>query len=105
LHTLRAETARARPALERALAIAQELGVPGLIPNTLAHVGHAYSLAGRHDEGRTLLEQGLERSEAIGSGYVRASSLRWFAEVCLAAGDEARARDAAEQALAHTRAH
>ncbi len=105
LYVLTGDTARAIAALERGLAICQERDVVALVPIVLAHLGYAYFLAGRHDEGRGRMEQALDRSSVMGAGYVRGRLLCWLGEAYLAAGDEARAHDAAEQALAHARAH
>ena len=65
VHLLRGDYERATGPLERGLVIDRLSDIPLLFPLVAAPLGLAYALAGRHDEGLRLLEEAIERAEAM----------------------------------------
>jgi len=74
--------------------------------NVLARLGHAFTLAGRPQEGRDLLE-GVERSATSMSstGVGRAMQLAWLGEAYLREGQLDEAREHAKESVSLARQH
>jgi len=103
VHELRGEFARAVPLLERAVACGREHEVTLLVPAALGSLARAYGMVGRVADGLGVLEQFLA---AAAPSAIRASEVYGYAklgELCLVAGDLARAQGFAARSLAMAR--
>ena len=72
--------------LERGLVIDRLSDIPLLFPLVAAPLGWAYALAGRHDEGLRLLEDAIERAEAMEWAGNHAIRILWLGRAHLLAG-------------------
>src|SRR5438552_1309735 len=86
VHLLRGDYERATGPLERGLVIDRLSDIPLLFPLVAAPLGLAYALAGRHDEGLRLLEEAIERAEAMEWVSNHAIRLVWLGRAHLLAG-------------------
>jgi len=84
---LRGDCAGAIGPLERGLVIGRLSDIPFLFPFVAAPLGWAYVLAGRHEEGRRLLEDALERAEAMEFAANHALRLAWLGQAHLRGGN------------------
>src|SRR5262245_23038900 len=96
---LKGAHAEAMPPLERALVISRLSDIPLLFPAVAAPLGLAYALEGRHDEGIRLLEEAVERTEAMELGANHALRLVWLARANALAGNPEAARRVGLRAL------
>jgi tetratricopeptide (TPR) repeat protein len=74
-------------------------------PRIASLLGGLYSLAGRPQQGRPLLEEAIDRSESMHLVTGRSMMLVWLAESWMAVGDLARAWDVGQRALRLAREH
>jgi len=88
----RGEHLKAIAPLERALVISRLSDIPLLFPAAAAPLGLAYALEGRCDEGIGLLEEAVERTEAMELGANHALRLVWLGRSNLLAGNPEAAR-------------
>jgi tetratricopeptide (TPR) repeat protein len=72
--------------LERGLVTDRLSDIPLLFPLVAAPLGWAYALTGRHDEGLRLLEEAIERAEAMEWAANHAIRLLWLGRAHLLAG-------------------
>ena len=86
VHLLRGDHERATGPLERGLVIDRLSDIPLLFPLVAAPLGLAYALAGRHDEGLRLLDEAIERAEAMEWVSNHAIRLVWLGRAHLLAG-------------------
>jgi tetratricopeptide (TPR) repeat protein len=105
LHGRHGDYAKAIESLERGLAISHVSGIPPLFPLVAAPLGWVYARAGRHDEGLRLLQDAVQRAEAMEFAANHALRLAWLAEVYLLAGDGDAAKRLALRALDLARRH
>jgi tetratricopeptide (TPR) repeat protein len=105
LHGRHGDYAKAIESLERGLAISHVSDIPVLFPLIAAPLGWVYARAGRHDEGLRLLQDAVQRAEAMEFAANHALRLAWRAEVYLLAGDGDAAKRLALRALELTRRH
>jgi tetratricopeptide (TPR) repeat protein len=96
---------RALTLLERALGICQDAGIPLFFPWTAAHLGAAYTLAGRVANAVPLLTQAMEQTTGMGMVFFQARCRLPLGEAHLLAGRLEEAHTHAEGALAHARKH
>jgi class 3 adenylate cyclase/tetratricopeptide (TPR) repeat protein len=89
--------------LERALELCHQWELRAWFPNIAAGLGEAYTRAGRLEEGRILLEQAVEQTEALGVLTGHAYEVAMLADNILLSGDveaaQRLARRASEVAL------
>jgi class 3 adenylate cyclase/tetratricopeptide (TPR) repeat protein len=86
LHALRGDDESAISTLERGLVTARVADLPLLFPFIAAPLGWVYARAGRHAEGLRVLEEALERAEAMEFTANHALRLAWLAEAHFLAG-------------------
>ena len=86
IHLFRGDCEKAIGPLERGLVIDRLSDIPFLFPFVAAPLGWAYVLAGRHDEGLRLLEEAIERAEAMEWTGNHAIRLVWLGRAHLLAG-------------------
>ena len=86
IHLFRGDCEKALGPLERGLVIDRLSDIPLLFPLVAAPLGWAYALAGRHDEGLRLLEEAIERAEAMEWSGNHAIRLVWLARANQQAG-------------------
>ena len=96
---LRGERVRAMAPLERALVISRLSDIPLLFPAASAPLGLAYALEGRYAEGIQLLEEAVERTEAMELGANHALRLVWLGRANWLAGNPEPARRLGLRAL------
>jgi tetratricopeptide (TPR) repeat protein len=96
---------RALPWLERAMGICQHADLPAFLSLMAAHLGEAYTLAGRVADAVPLLTQAVEQATALEMVAHQALCGLTLAEAQLLAGRLQEAHAVAERVLAHTRAH
>ena len=89
---LRGGHAKAIAPLERALVISRLSDILLLFPAVAAPLGLAYALEGRHAEGLPLLEEAVERTEAMELGANHALRLVWLGRGHQLAGNPEAAR-------------
>jgi tetratricopeptide (TPR) repeat protein len=87
------------PMLERALELCDRWTLRAWFPNIATGLGEAYTRAGRVDEGRLLLEQAVEQTEALGAVTGHAYEVAMLADNVLLSGDIAAAQRLAHRAL------
>jgi class 3 adenylate cyclase/tetratricopeptide (TPR) repeat protein len=87
LHILRGDCGSAIGPLERGVVITRLSDIPILFPLVAAPLGWAYVLVGRHEEGLRLLEDAVERAEAMEFAANHALRLVWLAQAHLLAGN------------------
>jgi class 3 adenylate cyclase/tetratricopeptide (TPR) repeat protein len=87
------------PMLERALELCDRWALRAWFPNIATGLGEAYTRAGRVDEGRLLLEQAVEQTEALGAVTGHAYEVAMLADNVLLSGDIAAAQRLAHRAL------
>ena len=104
-HQMRGEFDRAIPALERALDICKRANFGPLYKYGAPNLGLAYVRSGRIEEGLDLLERLARQSTFASIVPFQVLELTNLSEARLAAGQTARALEAAEQALALLRLH
>jgi hypothetical protein len=73
--------------LERALVIGRLSDIPLLFPAVASPLGMTYVLAGRHADGIRLLEDAVERTEAMELGANHALRLVWLGQAHTRAGN------------------
>jgi class 3 adenylate cyclase/tetratricopeptide (TPR) repeat protein len=96
---------RAVTSLERSQAIAQVGHLPFMHNFAASHLGLAYSLGGRLEEGIALLEQTGEQSASLGMMFCHASSMTYLCEAYLLANRIDEAAETARGALQLCRDH
>jgi tetratricopeptide (TPR) repeat protein len=96
---------RERDRLERGLLTQHVAAIPLLFPTIAAPLGWAYALAGRHEEGINVLQDAIERAEALDFAANHALRLAWLAEAHRAAGHGDDAKRAGLRALEIARRH
>ena len=84
---LRGDHVKATAPLERGLVIGRLSDIPLLFPAVAAPLGLAYALAGRHAEGIRLLEEAVERTEAMELAANHALRLAWLGRAHALAGN------------------
>src|SRR4029453_1383589 len=84
---LRGGYGRAAAPLERGLVIGRLSDIPLLFPAVAAPLGFAYALAGRHAEAIALLEEAVERTEAMELAANHALRLVWLGQAHALAGN------------------
>jgi class 3 adenylate cyclase/tetratricopeptide (TPR) repeat protein len=87
LRNLRGDAVNAIGPLERGLVTARLSDIPLLFPFVAAPLGWAYVLAGRHEEGLRLLEDAVERAEAMEFAANHALRLVWRGQAHLLVGN------------------
>jgi DNA-binding SARP family transcriptional activator len=105
LHCLQGDVERAIPLLERAVAICGEREFGVWLPQVTGYLGHAYTRAGRLDEGRALLARAIEVYDATRAWPFRTLMTAHQGMAELLAGRPDAARTLAEEALRLTREH
>jgi tetratricopeptide (TPR) repeat protein len=85
--------------LERALVIGRLSDIPLLFPAIASPLGRTYALAGRHADGIRLLEEAVERTEAMELGANHALRLVWLGHAHTLAGSVELGRRIAVRAL------
>jgi len=83
----RGDYERAMGPLERGLVIGRLSDIPLLFPAVAAPLGLTYALAGRHAEGIRLLDDAVERTEAMELGANHALRLVWQGQAHAVAGN------------------
>ena len=86
LHALRGDDESAISTLERGLVTARVADLPLLFPFIAAPLGWVYARVGRHAEGLRVLEEAMERAEAMEFTANHALRLAWLAEAHFLAG-------------------
>ncbi len=86
IHLFRGDGEKAMGPLERGLVIERLSDIPFLFPFVAAPLGWAYALAGRHEEGLALLQDAIERAEAMEWAGNHAIRLVWLGQAHLRAG-------------------
>jgi class 3 adenylate cyclase/tetratricopeptide (TPR) repeat protein len=99
LHARRERLAAAIAVLEQAMVLSRVSDIAILFPHVAAPLGWTYALAGRHTEGVALLQEAIERADAMQFGANHAQRLVWYAEAQWLAGRADVARRGAAQAL------
>jgi len=87
VHGRRGDYVTALGFLERGLVISHMSDIPLLFPLVAAPLGWVCALAGRRDEGVRLLQDAVQRAEAMEFAANHALRLTWLGEACLLAGD------------------
>jgi tetratricopeptide (TPR) repeat protein len=105
LHGQHGDYAKAIESLERGLAISRVSDIPLLFPLIAAPLGWAYARSGRHDEGLRLLQDAVQRAEAMEFAANHALRVAWLAEAYLLTGDGDAAKRLALRALDLARQH
>jgi len=103
LYVRKGDPSNAIPVLERALATCRTYRLNNWLSHVCASLGRAYLEAGRGDEGVALLEEAVGFGEKSGILVNRSLWLTYLGEGYLVGRQMAKARDAAEQALAWAR--
>jgi DNA-binding SARP family transcriptional activator len=104
VYALRDDLGAAVDVLERGMALCTGRELGGLWRTSLgAALGHAYSLAGRYDDGTASIEAAVREAEAHGIGAGHALRLAWLAESLLASHRLEEAADVAGRAIALAR--
>src|SRR5215831_19052314 len=103
LYFRKGDPSNAIPVLERALATCRTYRLNNWLSHVCASLGRAYLEAGRGDEGVALLEEAVGFGEKSGILVNRSLWLTYLGEGYLVGRQMAKARDAAEQALAWAR--
>ncbi|MBA8955434.1 BTAD domain-containing putative transcriptional regulator [Actinomadura namibiensis] len=93
----------ALPCLERALAIADQLGNPRLRATIVQFLGAAHALTGDIATGERMLTESIAMARDMDDRYLETFSLVYLAKLFAATGD-GRARETAELALSHSHA-
>ena len=96
---------RARPRLERAIGICQDIDSPATFPLIAAALGTAYTLCGRVADAVPLLTQAIEQPAGRILALYQALPQLSLGEAYLRHGSLEEAHVLAERALAHARAH
>ncbi len=96
---LRGDHVKATAPLERGLVIGRLSDIPLLFPAVAAPLGLAYALAGRHPEAIRLLEEAVERTEAMELAANHALRLAWLGRAHALAGNPDIARRRGLKAL------
>ena len=96
---------RARPRLERAMGICQDIDSPATFPLIAAALGTAYTLCGRVADAVPLLTQAIEQPTGRILALYQALPQLSLGEAYLRHGSLEAAHGLAERALAHARAH
>jgi class 3 adenylate cyclase/tetratricopeptide (TPR) repeat protein len=91
---------RALPLLERALGLCQDVGIPLFFPWTAAHLGAAYTLAGRVADAVPLLTQAMEQTIGMKMVFFEARCRLPLGEAQMLADHLAEAHALADEALA-----
>ena len=104
-HGRQGDYAKAIGSLERGLVISHVSKIPFLFPLIAAPLGWVYARAGRHDEGARLLQDAVQRAEAMKCAANHALRLTWLGEAYLLAGDGDAAKRLALRALELARVH
>jgi len=99
LELLRGEHAKVAEPLEQALVITRLSDIPLLFPVVAAPLGLAYAFQGRHADAIRLLEEAIERTEAMELGANNALRLVWLGRVQMLAGNPDVARRLGLRAL------
>jgi predicted ATPase len=105
LHGRHGDCAKAIESLERGLVISHVSDIPLLFPLIAAPLGWVYARAGRHEEGLGLMQDAVQRAEAMELDANHALRLTWLAEVFLLAGERDAAKRLALRALELARRH
>jgi len=105
VYLLRHEVPQAIEELQRALVLCEEIDTPLLEHFTVGHLGQAYVLAGRLDDGIHLMETSSRLAESLGIVAAHANRLVWLGDGYRRAGrlDEAQALAARGLDLARER--
>src|SRR4030095_7678774 len=93
------------PVLEKGLEMSRAGDVRAVFAGLVSGLGFAYALAGRHDEGIALLEQGVQEGAARRITARQSLWSAWLSEALLLAGHRDRALVHATQALELSREH
>ncbi|HEY7067125.1 MAG TPA: tetratricopeptide repeat protein [Chloroflexota bacterium] len=102
LYLERGDYDRAVPLLERSVHVCRVTPVPIQLRPSAAHLGYAYAMLGRVEEGLSLLEEArMQRASSYGQSLGEA----WLGEVHLRCGLETEAEEAGGRALALSRQH
>ncbi|HEY5866460.1 MAG TPA: hypothetical protein VI542_13085, partial [Candidatus Tectomicrobia bacterium] len=96
---------RARPRLERAIGICQDIDSPATFPLIAAALGTAYTLCGRVADAVPLLTQAIEQPAGRILALYQALPQLSLGEAYLRHGNLEEAHGLAERALAHARVH
>jgi tetratricopeptide (TPR) repeat protein len=96
---------RALPWLERAMGLCQDADLPAFFPSMAAHLGEAYTLAGRVADAVPLLTQAVEQATALEMVAHQSLCGLPLGEAQLLAGRLEEAHAVAERALAHACEH
>ena len=96
---IKGDLATAIPRLEEALALCRLHEIPVWFPGTASALGHAYFLGGRRTEGLALLEQAVERADAMEQVFAHALRLVFLADALLSLGRPKEAETQAVKAL------
>ena len=105
VHCLKGDVALAVPALERAFRISRESNMPAMGRPTVSHLGTAYALAGRLDEARAVLEEGLGEAAIFRWNSFLPLNVLALGHAQLLAGRLEEAEEAVTRALALSREH
>jgi DNA-binding SARP family transcriptional activator len=100
VYALRDDVDAALGVLERGVTLCAQRELGLWLPSLRAALGHAYSLAGRYDEGATCMEVAVREAETLGIVAGHAIRLAWLAEALLAANRLAEAEEAGRRAIA-----
>jgi tetratricopeptide (TPR) repeat protein len=104
-YVVQGDLPRALQWVERAVAMARSGGFAVLRVLAETFLGRALSLAGRHGEAVTVLEDGEMYAESIQFRAVHTLSLAWLADAQLQAGRVAHAKTTIDRALQAARLH
>ena len=99
VHIVRGAVGEAVGALERALGLCWEWGVPLASPACMAALGYAYVLDGRIQDGVSRLRDALAAMESMGWTFFRSLALVRLGEACVIAGRLPEALEVAQRAL------
>jgi DNA-binding SARP family transcriptional activator len=105
LHCLKGELDVAVPLLERGLALCREREFGVWLPQVTGYLGHAYSRAGRLEDGLSLLERAIDIFDATRAWPFRVLLTVHRGSACLAAGRLDAALALGRQALTLAREH
>jgi tetratricopeptide (TPR) repeat protein len=105
LHLRRGDRERAVLACERGLLSCQAATLSYLFPFAASYLGYAYALCGRSTEALPLLEQAVERADAMGQVAGQARRVALLSEGYLLAGRQEDAMDTARRVVTLTQRH